>query len=266
MFGRFSIIVAVALVATATSVLAAERKQTQRYAFKASRTIGLPAVDRQAEELGKIHDLLVCDPDGRVTHIIISSGGVLSMAITLRPVPIEATRFLRRGDDRGWAVQVNVERKRFEQAPLIEQDDWTTLTRLRWSTEVDRFYAVEDAERHPEQRMNKVSNLTGTKIMDRLGKDTVGSLTEIVFENNTGKIRYGALSFGGFLGFGEKLFAIPWESLAFTRPVGQEEVQHITLTVEVSEVILREAEGIPQDKWPATADERFLPERDGVQR
>jgi sporulation protein YlmC with PRC-barrel domain len=263
--GRLSIALAVALVATATGVSAAEREQKEAYAFKASRTIGLPAVDRQSEELGKIHDLLVNPEDGRVAHILISSGGVLNMASTLRLVPIEATRFLRRGEDQGWVVQVDVERKRFEQAPAIERDDWAALTQIRWNPDLATFYAMTGTKRQDE-RIGKVSNLTGMEIRNRQGEDAIGSLAEIVFDSNTGRIRYGALSFGGFLGFGEKLFAIPWQSIAFTRPAGQEEVKYLTLRVEVSDVILREAQGFPQDNWPATADERFLPERDGLER
>ena len=81
-----------------------------------------------------------------------------------------------------------------------------------------------------------------------------------------GKIRYGALSFGGFLGFGEKPFAIPWQSIDCTRPADQEDVEYLTFTVEVSEAILRVAQGFPKDNWPATADERFLAEGEGVRK
>lgn len=264
MFGGLTMKLAVALLATAT--LIEDREPNKGETFKASKTIGIPAVDRQDEELGEITDLIMSPAAGRVSHIIISAGGVLSMGDTLRAVPIEAARFLRRGKDQRWAVQLDVERERFKQAPAIEQDDWTTLTQTRWSTDLDTFYAVDDAERRPEEHIGKVSHLTGIEIRDQQGEEPVGELAEIVFESNTGKIRYGALSFGGFLGFGEKLFAVPWQSLDCTRPADQEEVEYLTLTVEVSEAILREAQGFPEDNWPATADERFLAEDEGVQR
>jgi len=264
MYRKVSITLAVALLATATAAFAEDREQKKGRVLKASETIGLPVVNRQDQELGEVNDLVVSPAGVRVTHVIISSGGVLGAGDTLRPVPIEAAHFLRRGEDRKWAVQLDVDRERFEDAPAIEQDDWTTLTQTQWSADLDTFYAVEDTKRRSAENIRKVSDLTGIEIRDRQGEEAIGELAEIVFESATGKIRYGALSFGGFLGFGEKLFAVPWESIAFTRPTGQEEVQYLTLVVEVSEESLREAEGFPEDKWPATADERFLAEREGV--
>jgi sporulation protein YlmC with PRC-barrel domain len=266
MFGKLRMTLAVALLATVATAFAEDREQKKGRTFQASETIGLTVVNRQDEELGKINDLVVSPAGARVTHIFISSGGVLGLGETLRPVPIEAARFLRRGEDQEWAVQLDVERERFEVAPAIEQDDWTTLTQTRWSADLDTFYAVEDTERRRAEHIYKVSDLTGMEIRDRQGKEAVGTLAEIVFESNTGKIRYGALSFGGFLGFGENLFAVPWQSIAFTRPAGQEEVQYLALRVEVSEGSLREAQGFSKDKWPATADQRFLAEREGVRR
>ena len=266
MFGKFSITLAVALLATATMVFAEDHEQKRGRVLKASESIGLSVVNRQDEVLGQINDLIVSSTGDRFTHIIISSGGLLGMGDTLRPAPIEAAHFLRPGEDQDWVVQLDVDQERFKKAPAIEQDNWTTLTQIRWTADLDTYYAVEGTQRRREEHIHKLSDLTGMEIRDRHGKEAVGNLTEIVFESNTGKIRYGALSFGGFLGFGETLFAVPWQSIAFTRPAGEEKVQYLTLTVDVSEEKLREAEGFPRDKWPATADQRFMGEREGVRR
>src|SRR5687768_3742813 len=58
------------------------------------------------------------------------------------------------------------------------------------------------------------SELIGMEVRDRTGKD-LGKIEDLVVELNSGDIRYAALSFGGFAGFGDKLFAVPWQSMTF---------------------------------------------------
>ena len=45
------------------------------------------------------------------------------------------------------------------------------------------------------------------------GED-LGKIEEIMIDIPTGRVAYAVLSFGGFLGMGNKLFAVPWD--AFT--------------------------------------------------
>ena len=49
--------------------------------------------------------------------------------------------------------------------------------------------------------------LTGDKVRNRENED-LGKLEEIMLDVETGNIAYAVLSFGGFLGMGDKLFAI----------------------------------------------------------
>jgi hypothetical protein len=43
----------------------------------------------------------------------------------------------------------------------------------------------------------------------------VGKIEDFVMDVETGRIAYTVLSFGGFLGMGEKLFAVPFQSMPF---------------------------------------------------
>ncbi|MDZ7619137.1 MAG: PRC-barrel domain-containing protein [Patescibacteria group bacterium] len=266
MLRKLSITIAVALLATATAALAEDQGQKEWRILKAAEATGLSVVNQQGEDLGNVHDLVLSPAGARVTHMIISSGGVLGFGDTLRPVPIEAARVHRQGEDKKWIVQLDVESARFKDAPALKKDDWTSLSQTQWSADLDTYYSVTVIERRREDNIHKASDLIGMDIRNLRGEDAIGELAEIVFESDTGKIRYGALSFGGFLGFGETLFAVPWESLSFTRPSGEEEVKYLTLTVEVSEEGLREAKGFAKDNWPAKADDRFLADREGVPR
>jgi hypothetical protein len=62
-----------------------------------------------------------------------------------------------------------------------------------------------------------------------------------------GRVAYAVLSFGGFLGMGDKLFAIPWQAFS----VAQEEQ---VLLLDVEKEKLEQAPGFDKDNWPDMAD------------
>ncbi len=63
-----------------------------------------------------------------------------------------------------------------------------------------------------------------------------------------GRIAYAILSFGGFLGMADKLFAIPWKALK----LGPHE--H-AFTLDISKEILEKAEGFDKDRLPSTREQ-----------
>ena len=56
------------------------------------------------------------------------------------------------------------------------------------------------------------TSLVGDTVVDPSGND-VGKIEELMIDVVTGRIAYAVLSFGGFLGMGDKLFALPWSSV-----------------------------------------------------
>jgi hypothetical protein len=66
----------------------------------------------------------------------------------------------------------------------------------------------------------------------------------------TDRIAYAVLSFGGFLGMGDKLFAVPWRSLQF-RTSDDGSTEYVVLNVD--EKTLAAAQGFDEDNWPNMA-------------
>ena len=66
-----------------------------------------------------------------------------------------------------------------------------------------------------DQRMNAfmVEKIIGSKVINAKG-ETLGKIEDLVVDIDTGRIVYAVLESGGFLGIGDKLFPVPWESLA----------------------------------------------------
>ena len=65
------------------------------------------------------------------------------------------------------------------------------------------------------QRINAfmVEKIIGSKVINVKG-ETLGKIEDLVVDIDTGRIVYAVLESGGFLGIGDKLFPVPWESLA----------------------------------------------------
>ncbi len=90
------------------------------------------------------------------------------------------------------------------------------------------------------------STLTGDSVINSQGED-LGKIEEFMLDLENGRIRYAVLSFGGFLGMGDKLFAIPPEALRI-------DTENERIVLDIDRVRLENAPGFDKDKWPSTTD------------
>jgi len=94
------------------------------------------------------------------------------------------------------------------------------------------------------------STLSGDKVVNPEG-EKLGEVKDLVIDLDTGRVAYAVLSFGGFLGMGDKLFAVPWEALRLSTEEHQ-------FYLDVDKERLKEAPGFDKDHWPSTADREFM--------
>lgn len=92
-------------------------------------------------------------------------------------------------------------------------------------------------------------NIVGTKVVNRQNED-LGRVEEVVIDVINGRIAFLVLSFGGFLGVGEKLYAVPWKALHY-----EKEQQVYVLNVRPEQI--ESAPGFEKEFWPAFTDERW---------
>ena len=95
----------------------------------------------------------------------------------------------------------------------------------------------------------KASSIIGTNVVNPNG-DSLGDIKEVVIDPRTGRVAYSVVSFGGFLGMGEKLFAIPFSSFKYNATSND-------YVLDVSKERLKEAPGFDADHWPSMADEKW---------
>ncbi|MFC3106705.1 PRC-barrel domain-containing protein [Undibacterium arcticum] len=80
--------------------------------------------------------------------------------------------------------------------------------------------------------------------------EKLGDIKEIMLEVDSGRVAYAVLSFGGFLGVGEKLFAVPWSALKLDSVN-----KRFVLNMEKDE--LKNAPGFDKDDWPDMTDQTW---------
>jgi sporulation protein YlmC with PRC-barrel domain len=96
------------------------------------------------------------------------------------------------------------------------------------------------------RRVMSASTLTGDKVVNPDG-ETLGKIDEIMIDTISGRVAYAVLSFGGFLGAGDKLFAIPWDQLSL-----DEDNKQFVLDMNTEK--LKQAPGFDKNNWPDMAD------------
>lgn len=112
----------------------------------------------------------------------------------------------------------------------------------------------------------RASQLIGMNIQNPQGK-SVGEVNDIVLDASTGTIRYVAVTYGGFIGIGDKMFAVPFE--AFKCQQDPDDRDEHVLVLDVTQKQLEGAKGFDQDHWPNFGDRNFTGELDkryGVDR
>jgi sporulation protein YlmC with PRC-barrel domain len=97
-----------------------------------------------------------------------------------------------------------------------------------------------------EPRVLAADTLTGDKVVNLQNED-LGKIEHLMIDLATGRIAYAVLSFGGFLGMGDKLFAIPWSALT----VDTVEKRFI---LKLDKELLKLAPGFDKEHWPNMAD------------
>jgi hypothetical protein len=98
----------------------------------------------------------------------------------------------------------------------------------------------------------KASDLIGQSVYTT-GDEEKGKIKDLMIGPD-GKIAYAAVSFGGFLGIGDKLFAVPMDAIRITWKDNKVEKAR----VDVTEQTIKQRQGFDNDHWPQQADRGFV--------
>lgn len=119
---------------------------------------------------------------------------------------------------------------------------------------------------HTTGSMIRASQLMGVNIQNDAG-ESVGEVKDIVLDTRTGKIGYVAVTYGGFLGIGNDLHAVPMQAFRFKQD--PDDADDTLLVLNVTQKQMEGAKGFTEESWPNFADETFragLDSRYGIDR
>ncbi len=110
----------------------------------------------------------------------------------------------------------------------------------------DTFGMYDNDHSGPGPALMGADTLMGNDVYNKEG-ESLGDIKEIMIDMASGKVAYAVLSFGGVMGMGDKLFAVPWSALAL-------DTVNKRFTLTVPKATLNDAPGFDKDHWPAMSD------------
>ncbi len=220
---------------------------------KASDLIGKPVENTRGERLGEVQDLAI-DPDrGRVVYGVLSFGGFLGMGEKWFAIPTGALTL----PDHAKHFVLGVEKDRLKTATGFDKDRWPKMGDATWGKGIHEFYGQRpywmderDTATPEGLRIQKASDLIGADVQNDRG-EKIGDIKDLAIDPDRGRVVYVVMSFGGFLGAGDKLFALPTGVLQMPGTGGP-------VVVKVEKDRLKNARGFDKNQWPNLADPVFV--------
>ena len=125
----------------------------------------------------------------------------------------------------------------------------TNLSGIEQSSRSSGAQIIDDGHRPsngPGPNVMDAATLAGDSVVNAASED-LGKIEAIMLDVTSGRIAYAVLSFGGFLGMGKKLFALPWGALTL-------DAVEKRFILDASKERLENAEGFDKDHWPSMAE------------
>jgi sporulation protein YlmC with PRC-barrel domain len=217
---------------------------------KASELIGMPVLNPNGEKLGVVQDLAIDGEHGRVAYVVLSFGGFLGMGEKWFAIPTESMTLPKSAKN----FVLVMDQDRLKEAPGFDKDKWPAMGDSKWGMQTHEFYGVqpywitEDEGSTPAQlHIEKASEIIGRTVQNHEG-EKLGKIMDLVIDPDRYRVSYTVLTFGGFLGFGNKLFAIPNGAMQMLNSEN-----YAVLTMDKDR--LKDAPGFDEKNWPNLADE-----------
>jgi sporulation protein YlmC with PRC-barrel domain len=249
---------------------------------RVSKAMGENVYGSDGKKLGDIKDVVLDGHSNRISYAVLSYGGILGMGDKYFAVPWGAMHY--KGQDNKRYLDVTSDD--LKNAPGFDKSHWPDMADATFRKNVDTFYHYEDKDMTRDQHMTehgmtdrttmndrskmadkdhnatnhddqmskglfwtrRASEIMGTNVTNA-SNERLGEIKDLVVDQH-GKVHYAVLSFGGILGMGDKLFAVPMDAL-HTKADDQKFV------LNVSKDHLKNAQGFNENNWPDFADAQF---------
>jgi len=107
-----------------------------RRVLAASTLAGDSVKNSAGEDLGKLDEIMIDIPSGRIAYAVLSFGGFLRMGNKLFAVPWSVLRV----DEDQKCFTLEIDKAALENAPGFDQDNWPDMADTTWGADIYRYY------------------------------------------------------------------------------------------------------------------------------
>ncbi|CAN5596489.1 hypothetical protein BH10PLA1_BH10PLA1_14680 [soil metagenome] len=250
---------------------------------RVSKLIGQDVYNKDGKEIGEIKDVVFDGNENRISYVVVSYGGIMGLGDKYFALPYGAFESRSVEPDK---LFINISEDTLKNAPGFDKSSWPNMADPAMRAQIDTHYNVDhksmsDMKHDAHQAMNDMKNdanhaMNGDKNAAAMNagpvkkglpwarrasavigadvrspaNENLGDIEDLVINTHTGVVQYAVLSFGGVMGLGDKLFAIPMGSL-------QTKADDDKFVLDVPKDRLKAAPGFNKDNWPDFADAQF---------
>jgi sporulation protein YlmC with PRC-barrel domain len=230
--------------------LVAQDKGLPLSLMRASQVTGMDVRNPANERLGDIQDVVIEQETGAISYAVLSFGGFLGIGDKLFAVPFAA---LKPTTDRK-AFTLDIPKDRLTKAPGFDKNTWPELNDHQWGLAIHTYYGVKpywetfggavasDGGISLRGVLLRSSKVIGMGVRNP-EKENLGDIKDIVLDQPAGVVAYAVISFGGFIGMGDKYFAVPWSALKLA-----DDNKAFALNIPMDR--LKKAPGFDKNTWP----------------
>ncbi|BDB26148.1 hypothetical protein Tamer19_25190 [Cupriavidus sp. TA19] len=102
----------------------------------ASSLDGTKAYSSDGEHVGKISEIMLDVPHGRIAYAVLTTGGFLGMGDTLHAIPWSA--LVMDTDEKCFRIAVTADR--IKSAPGFNKDSWPAMADPQWGKSLHEYY------------------------------------------------------------------------------------------------------------------------------
>jgi hypothetical protein len=112
---------------------------------------------------------------------------------------------------------------------------------------------METTQHEPARRetgtLISADKVEGTSVKNRKG-ESLGSIDTVMIDKVSGKVAYAVMSFGGFLGIGDRYHPLPWDVLTY-------DPDESAYVVDVDKSMLEKAPSLTRGEYGTMEDRRW---------
>lgn len=219
--------------------------------YKASELMGKNVTNPKGENIGEIKDIVIDVDRGRIAYAVLDFGGFLGIGDKYFAIPWSSLGLT----DDGKKFTLDADKNRLKNAPGFDKKNWPNMAERQWNVDVYKYYGQPPYwEKHVRVKMTatiepeaafhiqKASDLIGKKVYDPKN-EKLAEVNNLVVDFERGYVPYAIVEFGGFLGFKEKLSAVPWHALKLVN--GDKQFQ-----LDMDKERLKNAPSFEKRTWP----------------